>query len=96
MDRYQLEKQNDDQVKSYDTNKIIVETSNELDLITFVNVTYVFLFMSNVVSNHLLKMKGVFLDDWKKHIHREGKTIVNVQSIKITIFWRIMFKSHVR
>ena len=90
--RFHLERQkNNDQVladdhltkiESYDTIKLIVQTLNESNLITFTNVTYIPSFMTNVVSNHLLKIKEVFLDDWKKHIHREEKTIVYVTKYK--------------
>lgn len=42
---------------------------------TLLNVAYVSGFMTNLVSQSILRSKGLYFDDWKMHMHREEKTI---------------------
>ena len=42
---------------------------------TLVNVAYIPNFTTNLVSQSKLRAKGLYFDDWKMHLHQEGKTI---------------------
>lgn len=46
---------------------------------TLLNVAYVAKFMTNIVSQDLLYVKGLHFDSWKLHLHREGNTIMTVK-----------------
>ena len=66
-------------IESYGTVKITVSTPTGLQSITLLNVAYVSNFMTNLVSQDLLYVKGLYFNNWKNHLHREGKTVAYVK-----------------
>lgn len=44
-------------------------------MMTLLNVAYVSNFMTNIVSQDILYDKGLYFDNWKLHLHREGQTV---------------------
>ena len=56
-------------IESYGTVKITVSTPTGPPSITLLNVAYVSNFMTNLVSQDLLYVKGLYFDNWKNHLH---------------------------
>ena len=54
---------------------ITVPTPSGPGIMTLLNVAYVPNFMTNLVSQQILCSKGLYFDDWKMHLHKQGKTI---------------------
>lgn len=65
-------------IECYGTIGITVQTPTGPKNLTLLNVAYVADFMTNLVSQDLLYVKGLYFDNWKLHLHREGTTIATV------------------
>ena len=66
-------------IECYGTVRITVATPTGPQNMTLLNVAYVGKFMTNLVSQHLLDVKGLHFDSWKRHLHREGATVATVK-----------------
>lgn len=62
-------------IEYYGTITITIETPSGSGIITLLNVAYVADFMTNIVSQDILRSKGLYFDNWKMHLHREGVSI---------------------
>lgn len=61
-------------IECYGTIQITIRTPTGPQKITLLNVAYVPNFMTNIVSEYKLSVKGLYFDSWKMHLHRDGKT----------------------
>ena len=66
-------------IEAYGTISITVPTPTGPQRMTLLNVAYVANFMTNLVSQDLLYVKGLYFDNWKLHLHRKGVTIATIK-----------------
>jgi hypothetical protein len=66
-------------IETYDTINITLQTSNDLKLMTLLNVAYVSNFMTNAVSQNLLYVKDLYFDNDKLHLHKKENIIAWVK-----------------
>ena len=59
-------------IECYGTIDITIRGPKGPDAITLLNVAYVPDFMTNVVSQDILRSKGLYFDNWKMHLHEKG------------------------
>lgn len=66
-------------IECFGTIDIFIDTSTGCQTMTLLNVAYVSDFMTNLVSQDILYTKGVYFDNGKMHLYREGKTMAYVE-----------------
>ena len=62
-------------IQCWGTIEITIRTPTGLQSMTLLDVAYVPDFMTNIVSQDKLYTKGLYFDNWKMHLHREGQTV---------------------
>ena len=62
-------------IECYGTIKITIRTPTGPQIMTLLNVAFISDFMTNVVSQDIFYAKGLYFDNWKMHLHRDGKTV---------------------
>lgn len=65
-------------IEYYGTIRIMVSTPNEPQGMILLKLAYVADFRTNIVSQDLLCVKGVYFDNWKLYLHRDGATVASV------------------
>ena len=59
----------------YGTVQITISTPSDPQPMTLLNVAYISDFMTNIVSQDRLYSRGLYFDNWKMHLHRNGETV---------------------
>lgn len=65
-------------IEYYGTIIINVLMSTGPNIMTLINVVYIPEFMTNIISQSILKAKRLCYDGWKDHLHCEEKIIVKM------------------
>ena len=62
-------------IECFGTIQISINTPTGPKTMTLLDVAYVSNFMANLVSQGRLHAKGLYFDNWKMHLHRQGETV---------------------